>query len=180
MESPAERPDQRWAMDFVFDWCANRRQLKIFTLVDHFTRETLALESGHSLPARRVVEMLERLRMSGRCPQELRVDNGPEFVSKTLLRWCRRHHVNLSRALKLAQRKTYKTRHSEVSFASISEVQTAGRGRGQARAKRARRVGLTPVASCRIDGGRDGGRLHPMPLCKFPRRGSVQRTVRAL
>jgi hypothetical protein len=86
----------------------------------------------------------------------------------------------VSRALKLAQRKTYKTRHSEVSFASISEVQTAGRGRGQARAKRARRVGLTPVASCRIDGGRDGGRLHPMPLCKFPRRGSVQRTVRAL
>jgi putative transposase len=96
VESPAERPDQRWAMDFVFDWCANRRQLKIFTLVDHFTRETLALESGHSLPARRVVEMLERLRMSGRCPQELRVDNGPEFVSKTLLRWCRRHHVNLA------------------------------------------------------------------------------------
>jgi putative transposase len=86
VENPANRPDQRWAADFIFDWCANRRQLKIFTLVDHFTRENLALESGHSLPARRVVEILERLRLAGRCPGELRMDNGPEFVSKALLR----------------------------------------------------------------------------------------------
>jgi len=95
-ESTVIRPDQRWAMDFVFDWCANRRQLKIFTLVDHFTRENLALESGHCLPARRVVELLEQLRKAGRCPRELRVDNGPEFVSKTSWRWCERHHVELT------------------------------------------------------------------------------------
>jgi hypothetical protein len=58
--------------------------------------KTLALESGHSLPARRVVEILERLRLAGRCPGELRMDNGPEFVSKSLLRWCHRHHVILT------------------------------------------------------------------------------------
>jgi putative transposase len=92
----ASQPDQRWAMDFVFDWCHNGRQLKIFTLVDQFTRENLALESGHCLPAKRVVEVLEELRRKGRCPKEVRLDNGPEFISKTLLRWSERHHVKLS------------------------------------------------------------------------------------
>jgi putative transposase len=95
-EIPINRPDERWAMDFIFDWCANHRQLKIFTLVDHFTRESLALESGHALPARRVVEVLDRLRRAGRRPQEIRTDNGPEFVSQVLLRWCRRHGVKLT------------------------------------------------------------------------------------
>ena len=90
------QPNQRWAMDFIFDWCNNGRQLKIFTLVDQFTRENLALESGHSLPAKRVVEVLEELRRKGRCPKEVRLDNGPEFISKTLLRWSERHQVKLS------------------------------------------------------------------------------------
>jgi putative transposase len=89
------QPDQRWAMDFVFDWCSNGRQLKIFTLVDQFTRENFALESGHSLPAKRVVEVLEELRRKGRCPKEIRLDSGPEFISKTLLRWSERHQVKL-------------------------------------------------------------------------------------
>lgn len=88
-------PDQRWAMDFVFDWCHNGKQLKIFTLVDQFTRESLALESGHSVPARRVVEVLEELRLKGRCPKELRLDNGPEFISKLLLRWAEKNGVKL-------------------------------------------------------------------------------------
>lgn len=89
------KADERWAMDFIFDWCENGRQLKIFTLVDHYTREALALESGHRLPAKRVVEVLESLHQQGRSPKVLRADNGPEFVSKSLVRWCEKRGVRL-------------------------------------------------------------------------------------
>ena len=95
LEAVMSQPDQRWGMDFVFDWCDNGKQLKVFTLVDHFSRESLALESGHSLPAKRVVEVLERLRGKGRCPKEIRIDNGPGFISKTLMKWAKRNGVKL-------------------------------------------------------------------------------------
>ena len=94
-EMPAG-PDQKWAMDFVWDWCLNKRKLKVFTLVDRFTREALAMEAGHSFPARQVVAVLEGLKQQGRCPQEIRVDNGPEFISHALSAWCGKNGVMLS------------------------------------------------------------------------------------
>lgn len=92
----ASSPDQKWAMDFVSDWCTNGRRLKVFTLIDRFTREALAVEADYSFPAQRVVMVLERLRQLGRCPKEIRVDNGPEFVSHRLAAWCQAHQVTLS------------------------------------------------------------------------------------
>ncbi len=92
----ADRPDERWAMDFVSDWCVGvRRRLRIFVAVDCCTRELLAVECGYSLPARRVLAILERLRLAGRKPAELLCDNGPEFIARTLEQWCRRHGIQL-------------------------------------------------------------------------------------
>lgn len=93
----AKRPDERWSMDFVADWCIGvRRTLRILTIVDCCTREAMAVRSAYSLPARRVVETLEKLRLQGRRPAELRVDNGPEFISALLVGWCKLHGVRLS------------------------------------------------------------------------------------
>lgn len=90
------KPDQRWAMDFVSEWCvAARRQLRIFTLVDCYTREALALEAGYSLPARRVVTILDHLRVHGRKPTEVRVDHGPEFTSGKFVDWCQKNGVTI-------------------------------------------------------------------------------------
>ena len=38
----AERPDQVWAIDFVFDETAEGRPVKILNVTDEFTREALA------------------------------------------------------------------------------------------------------------------------------------------
>jgi putative transposase len=96
-QQTAQRPDERWAMDFVTDWCVGvRRQLRILALVDCCTREALAMKSGYSMPARRVVEVLESLRLEGRKPEEIRVDNGPEFVSGRLVAWRQLHGVRVS------------------------------------------------------------------------------------
>jgi putative transposase len=55
-----ERRTERWSMDFVSDALADGRGFRCFTLVDDFTRECPALEVAHSLPAWRVIHVLER------------------------------------------------------------------------------------------------------------------------
>lgn len=96
-QQAATRPDQRWAMDFVSDWCVGvRRQLRVLALVDSCTREALALRAGYSMGSSGVIQVLEELRLAGRKPTEIRVDNGPEFVAGRLVAWCQQHGVAVS------------------------------------------------------------------------------------
>lgn len=84
---PATGPNHVWTYDFVFDWCANGQKLKCLTVVDEYTRESLAIEVGGSIRSRRVIEVLARLVSLYGAPRYLRSDNGPEFVSRAILRW---------------------------------------------------------------------------------------------
>jgi len=79
--------NQVWSYDFVFDWCANGQQLKCLTVTDEWTKEGLAIEVGGSIRSRRVIEVLSRLVSERGAPLYLRSDNGPEFVSRALLKW---------------------------------------------------------------------------------------------
>ena len=54
-------PNQEWAVDFVSDVSASGRRLRIFTVVDSYTRECLALEVDTSLPSRRVTRALAEI-----------------------------------------------------------------------------------------------------------------------
>ena len=75
-----------WAYDFVFDACANGQQLKCLTVIDEYTRESLAIDVAGSIRSGRVIEVLTRLVSQHGAPKHLRSD-GPEFVSKALLKW---------------------------------------------------------------------------------------------
>ena len=83
----ASRPDERWAMDFMSDETFDGRRIRLLTIVDHFTRESLAIEVDGSLGGQRVVEVLTRLALGGRKPKTISMDNGPEFTSKRLDQW---------------------------------------------------------------------------------------------
>ena len=80
-------PNQVWAFDFVFDACADGRQLKCLTVADEFTKEGLAIEVDGRIRSGRVIEVLSRLVSECGAPKHLRSDNGPEFVSRALLKW---------------------------------------------------------------------------------------------
>ena len=84
---PAKGANQVWAYDFVFDACANGQQLKCLTVIDEFTRECLAIEVAGSLRSGKVIEVLSKLISVRGAPKFLRSDNGPEFVSRAVLRW---------------------------------------------------------------------------------------------
>lgn len=80
-------PNQVWAYDFVFDACADGRQLKCLTVVDEWTRESLAIDVAGAIRSARVIDVLARLVSVHGAPAYLRSDNGPEFVSKAILKW---------------------------------------------------------------------------------------------
>jgi putative transposase len=84
---PAFDTNQVWAYDFVFDACANGQQLKCLTVIDEYTRECLAIDVAGSIRSGRVIEVLSRLVSTHGAPRYLRSDNGPEFVSRAVLRW---------------------------------------------------------------------------------------------
>ena len=79
--------NQVWAIDFVFDTCADGRQLKCLTVLDEWTRECLAIDVAGGIRASRVVDVLARIVSVRGAPAHLRCDNGPEFVSKALVKW---------------------------------------------------------------------------------------------
>lgn len=88
-------PDEQWAMDFVSDSLMGGRRIRILTIADLWDRSSPALEVDMSLPGVRVVRALEKLRLQGRLPQRIKVDNGPEFSGKTLDAWSFEHGVQI-------------------------------------------------------------------------------------
>jgi putative transposase len=84
---------EMWAYDFVFDACANGQQLKCLTVIDEYTRECLAIDVASSMRSQRVIEVLARLITVHGAPKYLRSDNGPEFVSRAILKWLRDENI---------------------------------------------------------------------------------------
>ena len=71
----------------MFDACANGQTLKCLTVVDEWTRESLAIDVAGGIRSGRVIEVLTQLVSVHGAPRYLRSDNGPEFVAGAILRW---------------------------------------------------------------------------------------------
>lgn len=87
--------DERWSMDFMADQLGDGRRIRVLTIVDHHTRESLAMEVGQSIGSGGVIAVLERLARVRRRPRTISVDNGPEFTSRAMEAWAYRNGVTL-------------------------------------------------------------------------------------
>ncbi len=83
----ATAANQLWAMDFVSDALFDGRRLRALTVVDAYTREALTIDVDQGIRGEQVVEAMTRIVAVRGAPQTIRVDNGPEFISKALDRW---------------------------------------------------------------------------------------------
>ena len=87
--------NQSWSIDFMSDSLFCGRRFRTFNVVDDFNREALAIEIDLSLPSQRVIRVLERIVAWRGYPKQLRMDNGPEFISTTLAEWAEEHAIIL-------------------------------------------------------------------------------------
>lgn len=91
----ATEQNEGWSMDFMSDELFDGRRIRLLTIVDNFTRESLAIEVGDRIGGQRLVEILMQLGKERGLPRTIRVDNGPEFISKRLDQWAYLNGVEL-------------------------------------------------------------------------------------
>lgn len=136
LRQPLDAPprlNQTWALDFMADALYDRRRFRVMTLIDEGNREALALEVGTSIPATRVIRVLEELiALHGR-PAGVRVDNGPELIAQVFVDWCSDrgiavHHIQPGKPDQNAYierfNRSYRTEILDAYlFESLAEVQ---------------------------------------------------------
>ncbi|CAJ1582504.1 IS3 family transposase [[Mycobacterium] wendilense] len=85
----ADAPKVVWAIDFQFDSTIDGKAIKIASMLDEHTRESLLNVVERSITGEALVEELKKVFAAhGGPPKVLRMDNGPEMVSQALQRFC--------------------------------------------------------------------------------------------
>jgi len=88
-------PNQCWAMDFMSDALFNGKRFRAFTMMDIYSRECLNIYAGSSITGDTVVDILDSISYHRGRPERIRVDNGPEFVSKALDNYSYQNNIKL-------------------------------------------------------------------------------------
>jgi putative transposase len=82
------RHNLTWSLDFMEDRLENGRRFRVLNVLDDFNREALAIEIDYSFPAYKVVKLIKRIIEWRGTPEEIRSDNGPEFIAKDFEVFC--------------------------------------------------------------------------------------------
>ena len=82
-------------MDFPSDQLFDGRRIRILTIVDAYCRLSPAIDARPHYRGTDVVETLERVTRVYGTAKTIRLDNGPEFISKALDRWAWLNGVTL-------------------------------------------------------------------------------------
>jgi putative transposase len=89
------QPNVVWAVDFMSDTLYGGRRFRTLHILDEGVREGLAIEIDTSLPAERVIRVLEQVVSWRGQPQAIRLDNGPEFLAERFITWCAERAIEL-------------------------------------------------------------------------------------
>ena len=85
-----KRPEYKnhvWSYDFVYDRTDRGKKIRMLTVIDEFSRESLAIKVKNKLNSKDVIEVLTDLFFTKGVPDYIRSDNGPEFIAKRLRQW---------------------------------------------------------------------------------------------
>ena len=89
------RPGERWSMDFMSDQMSSGRRIRLFNVIDDFTRQCHTITVDVSLGGVRVARELDRLIDLHSRPIFIVCDNGTEFTSMAMFDWAQRRGVGL-------------------------------------------------------------------------------------
>jgi len=89
--------NEGWAMDFVSDWIVGptRKQIRVINIMDEGSRRALWTQAHQSISARKLIDVLSKVKEYRGCPAYIRCDNGSEFISKQLQEWAEKNSIEL-------------------------------------------------------------------------------------
>ena len=142
-------------------------------IADDFSREAPAIEVDTSLGGVRVTRVLNRLKIERGLPQQIRSDNGPEFISKAVEQWAYEngvdwHFIEPGKPIENAYIESFNARFRDECLNENWFIDLA-----DARQKiEDMEAGLQPAASAQLVGLPDAGRV-----CASWRRRAVEKTA---
>jgi transposase InsO family protein len=86
----AERPGHVWSYDFVMDRTHDGRAFRMLTVIDEFTRQSLAIHVDRKLTSESVLDCISDLFIKHGPPKHIRSDNGAEFTAQAVRDWLNR------------------------------------------------------------------------------------------
>jgi transposase InsO family protein len=89
----ARRKNHVWAWDFMSDYTQRGGKLRVFNLVDEFTRECHCIHADRAIKAKDVLRALQEAIARHGPPAYIRSDNGPEFIAKAIQKWLHAHRI---------------------------------------------------------------------------------------
>lgn len=90
-----KKSEERWSMDFMSDSLYSGRKFRILNIIDDFGRFAVVTKAEFSITSERLVRILNEVSEVRSLPKQIVVDNGPEFTSKTFLRWAFEKRVDI-------------------------------------------------------------------------------------
>lgn len=84
-----------WSWDFLFDRTEDGRRVKIFNIIDEYSRFSIAMEARRSYTGEEVIETLGRAMMTYGIPGCIRSDNGSEFINRSVKKWLRENGMRI-------------------------------------------------------------------------------------
>lgn len=94
LEQPA-RLNTCWSLDYMSDALIYGKRFRTVNVIDDCNREALTIKARLSLPSKHVIEILEEVAQEKGYPEKIRVDNGPENISREFKRWSKSHGIVL-------------------------------------------------------------------------------------
>jgi putative transposase len=92
----AKRINEGWSMDFLSDSMShNQGKVRILNILDECSRKALFSLAQKHFTGRKLVKILASLIKQNGKPSYVRCDNGPEFISKALEKFCQREGIEI-------------------------------------------------------------------------------------
>lgn len=88
-----EHKNHVWSYDFVMDRTQEGKAYRMLNIIDEYTRECLAIRIKRRLNSRDVLDVLSKLFLEKGIPENIRSDNGPEFIATALRNWLEKMKV---------------------------------------------------------------------------------------
>jgi putative transposase len=84
-----------WSLDYMSDALENGKRFRTVNVIDDCNRAVLGIKASTFLPSQQVTQFLDCVALQHGYPQKLRMDNGPENISKVMKQWADLHSIEL-------------------------------------------------------------------------------------
>lgn len=89
----ADHANHVWSWDIIHDQLENGIKLKMLTLIDESTKQSLSIRVGRSIRATDAIKVIEAaIEQYGR-PEHIRSDNGSEFIAHAIRDWMNENEI---------------------------------------------------------------------------------------